>query len=104
MEMSHKVLEAEKCEISSFLKMGLNTRANGNITIIIFIVIIIVGYWARMSDRAKVSKYGLMAQCTKAGGEKTKQMAKADLFMLMEISMMAIGRTIRPMTLVFTAT
>ena len=44
-----------------------------------------------------------MAQYMKDGGKIIKQMEKADLYMLMEMYMMAIGLMIKLMVLVYTA-
>lgn len=45
-----------------------------------------------------------MDQCTKVGGKTTKQMEKEDLYMLMAISMMDIGRMIKPMVMEYIVT
>lgn len=37
-----------------------------------------LGSPAKISVKEKVDKFGLMAQCTKAGGETIKQMEKED--------------------------
>ena len=50
----------------------------------------------------KVSRYGPMAPCTRAGGETTKPMVKAASLMLTESSMMATGKIKSIMASVFT--
>jgi hypothetical protein len=67
------------------LKMGLAIKENGLRT--------------KKLDRGKAYKYGQMDLCMKDGGKIIKQMEKVDLFTLMVISMMVIGKTIKPMGL-----
>lgn len=54
-------------------------------------------------DKVEEPKFGQMAQCMKAGGKTIKQMAKADLFTLMAISMMDFGKMIKLMNMAYIA-
>ena len=62
-----------------------------------------VGLLDRSSDKEKASRYGRMAQCTKAGGWTAKPMVKAVSSMLMVMYMTECGLMIRHMVMVFTA-
>ena len=62
-----------------------------------------VGLLDRSSDKEKASRYGRMAQCTKAGGWTAKPMVKAVSSMLMVMYMMECGLMIRHMVMVYTA-
>ena len=55
-----------------------------------------------MLDKERVYRFGQMDHYMKVGGEITKPMEKADLYMQMETFMMALGKMIKPMVLVFT--
>ena len=55
------------------------------------------GLWARKFVKAEVSKCGPMVLCMKDTGRTTKQTAKEDLSMQMEMSTMVTGRMTRPM-------
>ena len=59
-----------------------------------------VGLLDRSSDKEKASRYGRMAQCTKAGGWTAKPMVKAVSSMLMVMYMTERGSMIRLMVMV----
>lgn len=61
------------------------------------------GSSARISDKAKVDKFGQMAPCMKAGGKTTKPMVREDSFTPTEMFTMASGSTIKLMDSEFTA-
>ena len=56
----------------------------------------LLGLLEQLSDKVKACKFGLMARCMKAGGLKTRLMAKVVSFMPMVTSMMACGLRTRP--------
>ena len=60
------------------------------------------GSKVQISDKVKEYKLGQMVPCMRVGGKTTKLMVKADLSMLMEISMTVSGRMIRLTDLEFT--
>lgn len=65
---------------------------------------LLIGKSAHKSDRARESKSGQMAPCTKVGGKTAKLTARADLFTLTAMSTMVCGLTIRPTGMECTAT
>jgi hypothetical protein len=59
------------------------------------------GLLAKILDKEKEDKSGLMDQCMKVGGKTIKLMAEEDLSMLMEMFMMVNGWTIKHTEKVF---
>jgi len=57
----------------------------------------------KTSDKVKEDKFGQMVPCTRDGGRIIKPMERVDLFMPMEMYMMANGSMTKPMDLVFIA-
>ena len=86
-------------EIWFCLKMVPNTKVFGKSS---DFYIISLGLLIPGLDKVKVSRYGLMVPCTRAGGEIIKPMVKAASFMLTETSTMATGKMTRLMGSVFT--
>ena len=63
--------------------------------------IISIGLLIPRLDKVKVSRYGAMVPCTRAGGETTNPMVKAASFMLTETFKMATGKMARLTVSVF---
>ena len=79
------MLRTWSSDLCRFLRIKPSLRANGKS--------------AHRVDKAKESRYGLMAQCMRAGGRTIKLMAKEDSFMQMEMCMMECGWMIRLMAM-----
>jgi hypothetical protein len=80
-------------------KMVPNTKVIGKLS---NFYMISIGLLIPRLDKVKVSRYGPMVPCTRAGGETTNPMVKAASFILKETSTMATGKMTSIMASVFT--